>query len=70
MTLTVASGFLFSDQASFMPMGSGKQVMLVTNQTLASLFGKNDWRVLSERVLSLLIWTICALYLPGSFPPV
>jgi len=35
--ITIASG-LFNEPASFLPLKSGEQVMLVTNETLAPLY--------------------------------
>ena len=35
--ITIASG-LFNETASFLPLKSGEQVMLVTNETLAPLY--------------------------------
>ena len=35
--ITIAAG-LFNDPASFLPLKSGDQVMLVTNETLAPLY--------------------------------
>ncbi len=45
--ITIAAG-LFNDPASFAPLKSGDQVMLVTNETLAPLYLDNVRRVLEQ----------------------
>lgn len=41
--ITIAAG-LFNEPASFLPLKSGDQVMLVTNETLAALSGQGSRR--------------------------
>lgn len=45
--ITIAAG-LFNDPASFQPLKSGDQVMLVTNETLAPLYLDNVRSVLEQ----------------------
>lgn len=45
--ITIASG-LFNEPASFLPLKSGEQVMLVTNETLAPLYLDKVPRVLEQ----------------------
>ncbi|XNM83793.1 hypothetical protein ACLK1V_18435 [Escherichia coli] len=49
--ITIASG-LFNEPASFLPLKSGEQVMLVTNETLAPLYLDKVRGVLNRRVLT------------------
>jgi 3-dehydroquinate synthase len=51
--ITIAAG-LFNEPASFLPLKSGDQVMLVTNETLAPFISIRFAAYLNRRVLTLI----------------